>query len=201
MQRQDIIKGTSKHLERDSSFDVALARPGDDELFYTASVHFLKKRLQDKTDHVAPKETSQSCCNLTSIPAVTKHKPVKTSRTELVFDFPTDSSSLPMQTLLPFPKSNKESFFTRVKNTFCKYRQRVDMSNTNHADDSETKFISNFKFPRCERISKCPRSSCLVEISEENSNESMKCSCTKIVKNSSKGDVIQESKLNKRIFI
>lgn len=199
MQRQDYVKGPTKNSEREPSIDVALVRPGDEELFYTASVHFLKKRLQEKTDHIISKEISQSCCNL-RVHAATKPKPRKASRTELGVDFAKDACALPMHALLPFPRSNKDSFFSRVKNTFRKFRQRLDMSDTSHADDFDIKCISNFKFPRCQRLSKRPRSSCLVEISEENSNESMKCSSTRIVQSSSKGDVTQKIKLIKSII-
>lgn len=204
MQRQNPLKSPSKSSDFDPpSLDAAFAKPGDQELFYTASVHFLKKRLQEKTHSKSQKETSQSCCNLTSTTnketSLNSARP-GVSKTEFSFEPPKqEPSSLPMHQVLPFPKSNKDTFLTRVRNTFRKYRQSVDMNDASGSEESEAKCISNFKFPRCERLSKGLHSSCLVEISEEKSVESISASSTKIVNADGRSDVLEEKKNNRTV--
>lgn len=169
MQRQNTIKSRSK-LPSECPLEIALTKPDDKELFYTASLHFLNKRLQEKTRHSGSKEFSQSCCSL----SLKDSKPVVREFTALESEHNSEratESSLSMQQVLPFPKSSKEGFFNRMKNTFRKYRQTFSMCEANSSEELEiSKSISNFKFPRCKR-SGTAHSSSLVQIAEEKSDE------------------------------
>lgn len=203
MQRQDCNKSPTKSPQLEPpSLDAALAKPDDKELFYTASVHFLQKRLQEKSHKITSKPTSQSCCNLNS--ARDNYQTLgQKDQTDLSFNIlNTDNNPLPMHQLLPFPKSKKDSLFTRVKNTFRKYRQRLEVNYTSVVDDAESKSISNFKFPRCERFHKTLHSSVLLQISEEQTEEcSNQSSSSKIViQSNSKCSLSKEGKLDQQSF-
>ena len=176
----------------------ALSKPEDEQLFYTASVHFLRKRLEEKSNRLSkPQDATQSCCNLTR-PVVTHRTNVhKISRLELD-KCPAKESclrveipSLSMNQVLPFPKSNKEGFFARLKNTFRKTRRPADVTVQN-IEESEAKNISNFKFPRCSRL-RHPHSSCLLQITEETSNETIRTPNVRVSRHS-KGDLLEEKK-------
>ncbi|CAD0195970.1 unnamed protein product [Chrysodeixis includens] len=174
MQRQNSLNTWSSDSETSDCLDVALTKPEDEQLFYTASVHFLRKRLEEKRHELPkPQETTRSCCNLTR-PIDFKHsivnKPQKKGleRSSHVGEGP----SLSMHQVLPFPKSSKDSFFTRVKESLRKFRRPVDVNNPN-PEETETQYISNYKFPRCARLRNL-YSTGLVEISEEKSNENIK---------------------------
>lgn len=175
MQRQDCNKSPTKSPQLEPpSLDAAFAKPDDKDLFYTASVHFLQKRLQEKSHKIASKPTSQSCCNLNSSRDKCQHLGEKDKKDLSFNSLNADSDPLPMHQLLPFPKSKKDSLFTRVKNTFRKYRQRLEVNYTSVVDDAESRSISNFKFPRCERFHKTPHSSVLLQISEEQTDDCSK---------------------------
>lgn len=189
MQRHNSLRLRPKSPYSDCPLETALKKPEDRELFYTASLHFLNKRLQEKTHRPSLQESTQSCCDLnkTRPKTVSKHKAeVPNYKTEA-------GPSLPMHQVLPFPKSSKEGFFNRMKNTFRKYRQSFSMTETNSSEELEiSKSISNFKFPRCERPSAGP--SGLVKISEENSNESFDTSHVKYRNaSSSRGDILEST--------
>lgn len=203
MQRQDCNKSPTKSPQLEPpSLDAALAKPDDKELFYTASVHFLQKRLQEKSHKIPSTPTSQSCCNLNS--NRDKNQLIgQRDQTDLNFNIlNADSNPLPMHQLLPFPKSKKDSLFTRVKNTFRKYRQHLEVNYTSVVDDAESKSISNFKFPRCERFHKTPHSSVLVQISEEQSDDcSKQSSSSKIIAlTNSKCSLPNDGKLDQQSF-
>lgn len=203
MQRQDCNKSPTKSPQLEPpSLDAAFAKPDDKELFYTASVHFLQKRLQEKSHKIATKPISQSCCNLNS--GGDKYQLAgQKDPTDLSLNIVnSDSNALPMHQLLPFPKSKKDSLFTRVKNTFRKYRQRWEVNYTSVVDDAESKSISNFKFPRCERFHKTPHSSVLLQISEEQTEDcSKKSSSSKIIdQSSSKCSLSKDGKLDQKSF-
>lgn len=203
MQRQDCNKSPTKSPQLEPpSLDAALAKPDDKELFYTASVHFLQKRLQEKSHKITSKPISQSCCNLNS--STENHQLVsQKDKTDLSFDIlNADTDPLPMHQLLPFPKSKKDSLFTRVKNTFRKYRQRLEVNYTSAVDDAESKNISNFKFPRCERFHKTPHSSVLLQISEEQTDDCSKQSSSSkiIVQSNSKCSLSKDGKLDQQSF-
>lgn len=172
----------------------ALSKPEDEQLFYTASVHFLRKRLEEKSNRPSkPQDATQSCCNLTRQVATHRNTNVhKISRLELN-NCPArvEIPSLSMNQVLPFPKSNKEGFFARLRNTFRKTKPPAEVTVQN-IEESETKNISNFKFPRCSRL-RHPQSSCLLQITEETSNENVR---TPNVRHSrhSKGDLLEEKK-------
>lgn len=175
MQRRNSLNTWSPDSETSDCLDVALTKPEDEQLFYTASVHFLRKRLEEKS-HKLPKaqETTKSCCNL-SRPIENKHSSIVHKPQKKGFERSShigEGPSLSMHQVLPFPKSSKDSFFTRLRETFRKFRRPVDVNNPN-PEETETEYISNFKFPRCARLRNL-YSSCLVEISEEKSNENIK---------------------------
>lgn len=185
MQRQDRGKSPTKSLKPEPpSLDAALAKPDDKELFYTASVHFLQKRLQEKSHKIASKPVSRSCCNLNSSEDKYRQlKLIQSDQTDLSIDIlNAESNPLPMHQLLPFPKSRKDSLFTRFLNTIRKYRQCLELNYATVVDDAEAKSISNFKFPRCERFHKAPPAPVLLQISEEQTNETSKhSSSSKII--------------------
>lgn len=185
MPRYNTEKAQSRNTGKDlvTPLDEALAKPDDEQLFYTASLHFLNKKLQEKT-HLPigafgrTRLTSQSCYQLTRIQTDAIPATSKICCTSVNDDSPrVRGPSLSMHQLLPFPKSNKDTFFARLKKRFRKYCRSFDISETNNAHDADNpKHISNFKFPRCARRTKDLRPSCLVEISEETSNENVKTS-------------------------
>lgn len=156
-----------------SPLDYALAKPDNEELFYTASVHFLKKRLQDKTQSliaVESRHTSHSCCNLRRDPENPLAINVEGEQPNFREHLSTQSStSLSMHQILPFPKSNKESVVARIMNSLRKYKRRNNIPEDKTDDLELFKPRSNYKFPRCERLNK-GHSSRLKAISEELSN-------------------------------
>lgn len=190
MQRRNLLRSRSPESETSDSLDVALTKPDDEQLFYTASVHFLRKRLEEKKVHKTsnPTEATQSCCNLSKpttsacYPVLIKEPPHLESSSRIV-----EEPSLSMQQVLPFPKSRRDSFFARLKNTFRKYMRPDNDVTVPSTEEPDARHISNFKFPRCSRLSN-PHSSCLVEISEERSSEIIK------VSKSSKRDLVDERK-------
>ncbi|CAH0726039.1 unnamed protein product, partial [Brenthis ino] len=158
MQRHLLTSGSKKtEANIQPSLDVALTKPDDVELFYTASVQFLQKRLQEKS-LVAPTKSqrnTKSCCNLSS-----------SSNSQRVID---KHTALSMHEILPFPKSNGESFFSRILNSFRKFStQIIPDSNTEDLEMVNTR--SNYKFPRCEKDNK-GHSSYLNVISEDEARE------------------------------
>lgn len=176
MPRNLPLTSSSKNTETTSSnpLDFALAKPDNEELFYTASVHFLQKRLQDKAQSLIASESrhiSHSCCNLRKNSenplAFTQEKP--DSRENLSTQ---SSTSLSMHQILPFPKSNKESVVARIMNSLRKYKRRNNIPEDKTDDLELFKPRSNYKFPRCERLNK-GHSSCLKAISEELSKEAL----------------------------
>ncbi|KPJ12266.1 hypothetical protein RR48_11522 [Papilio machaon] len=170
---------------------ITLESPGDEEQFYTASLHFLKERLQEKNRNVSPgQKTTQSCCNLNIIendlPTLRKTQ----SKLKFGFDLPMKPEySLDMNKVLPFPKpkSTKDSFLTRLTNRFRKYRRSFVATDDSETEDGEMTNYSSFKFPRCERLHKYIDSSRLFNITEEVSRTSMK-DVSKPVMVDNKGD-------------
>uniref|UniRef100_A0A2A4J4J2 Uncharacterized protein n=1 Tax=Heliothis virescens TaxID=7102 RepID=A0A2A4J4J2_HELVI len=194
MQRRNSLTARSPDSATSDSLDVALAKPDDEQLFYTASVHFLRKRLEEKSHRPAKtQEATQSCCNLSR--QIVNHRSSnvhKNPKIDLDYSSPTgERRSLSMHQVLPFPKSNKDGFFARLRNTFRKFRRPVDVTEQ-HTEESETKNISNFKFPRCARL-RNPHSSFLVRISEESSHENIRTPNLRHPRNS-KGDLLEEKK-------
>lgn len=144
MQRKSIDRAHASSSSRSqSSPPEPSLEPGDEECFYTASLHFLSKRLQEKTQPTT--HDTQSCCNLTN--PLDQH--LQPKPTNICHGTP----ALPMDQLLPFPKSSKVSFFTRLKSKFWKSRHNPDIYDKFPIpeDAESSKSISNFKFPRCER--------------------------------------------------
>ncbi|KAJ0182044.1 hypothetical protein K1T71_002766 [Dendrolimus kikuchii] len=188
MQRPQPLKAESTDCDIPVSLDAALSQPENEELFYTASVHFLRKRLEGKSNSPQSKQdyasATQSCYSLSNqsfnnqcYDNFTKSRSslrVKESETAV-------ESSLSMHQVLPFPKSNKEGFFTRLKSTVRKCSSYLkifdfdDIQNTRLKEESESLSpISNFKLPHCERPGKVTLSSSLVKICEERSDECIK---------------------------
>lgn len=179
MQRRSILKSSNPDSEASNSLDVALTKPDDEQLFYTASVHFLLKRLEEKSHKPKQREATQSCCNL-SRPSTSADSSIQLTDSIKQYSKPpiAEGSSLSMHQVLPFPKSSRDGYFARFKNMFRKY-MRVDSDvDEITIEEPETKSISNFKFPRCTRLSKI-RSSHLVEIIEEKSLETISGSSDK----------------------
>lgn len=130
-----------------------LAKPEDERQFYTASVQFLKKRLQEKANPPSDRiqNSTQSCCSLN-----VKSEPIpKPSCKAPHLDSEPIQPSLSMHQVLPFPKSNRESFFTRLKNSFRKLQTSNFATSTKKASSSEssnTMAVSHFKFPQCRKL-------------------------------------------------
>lgn len=140
------------------SLDVALTKLDDVDLFYTASVQFLQKRLQEKSLIATTKSqrNTRSCCNL----------PSSSNSQKNIIDKPT---ALSMHEILPFPKSNGETFFSRILNSFRKFTtQIIPDSNTDDLEMVNTR--SNYKFPLREKDNK-GHSSYLNAISEDEARE------------------------------
>ncbi|CAG4943972.1 unnamed protein product [Colias eurytheme] len=135
----------------------------DLNLFYTASVHFLKKRLEEKTNNTTTKSEriSQSCCDLQG------RDTSSSSYNGLDSDLAFNRTSLSMHQILPFPKTH-QGIFSRMVAAIRKYRRQLDVTEVN----SNVSKIASKLSPRCERFDK-GRSSCLVAIQEE-SDESVK---------------------------
>lgn len=193
MQRRNSLTSRPPDSAASDPIDVALSRPDDQQLFYTASVHFLQKRLEEKSNRLLkPQDATQSCCNLTR-PVVNKHNNnvLKISKVDLESPPKGAMPSLSMNQVLPFPKSNKDGFFARLKNTFRKTRRPADVT-VQGSEELDNKNISNFKFPRCSRL-RHPHSSCLLQISEESSKENIR---SPNVRHSriSKSDLLEEKK-------
>uniref|UniRef100_A0A2H1WXN1 SFRICE_039220 n=1 Tax=Spodoptera frugiperda TaxID=7108 RepID=A0A2H1WXN1_SPOFR len=195
MQRRNSLTLRTADSVTSDPLDVALTKPDDELLFYTASVHFLRKRLEEKSHQPSkPQEATQSCCNLSRppVPHLSSSSLHKIAKIELDHHSPVgEGPSLSMQQVLPFPKSNENGFLTRLMNTFRKFRRPAEVTEQ-QTEEPDTKNISNFKFPRCSRL-RNPRSSCLVEISEENSNENIRAPNVRH-STSSKGDLSEEKK-------
>ncbi|CAH4013849.1 unnamed protein product [Pieris brassicae] len=102
MQEQFPVASCSKST--DDAVDPATK---DYNLFYTASVHFLKKRLEEKAQ---TEQGTQSCCDFTS------HTHLK--------------ASLSFDQILPYPKPRK-GIFSRVMGVFRKYKRDVCKINFN----------------------------------------------------------------------
>ncbi|CAF4785663.1 unnamed protein product [Pieris macdunnoughi] len=100
MQQQFPVASCSKST--DDAVDPAIK---DCNLFYTASVHFLKKRLEEKAQ---TEQGTQSCCDFTS------HL----------------KESLSFDQILPYPKPRK-GIFSRVMGVFRKYKRDVSKANFN----------------------------------------------------------------------
>ncbi|CAG9566647.1 unnamed protein product [Danaus chrysippus] len=154
MQEDDQVTSCSRNINPDSnpSLDVALSKPEDIELFYAASVHFLKTRLQEKTNIKETGSSTKSCCDLA--------KPLDKSPSNRNLEEP---SSLSMHQILPFPKTNKESFLSRILGSFWKHRKGNDSKN------SAKKSLNNkpnYDLLRCNHLSKIHCSN-LNPISEE----------------------------------
>ncbi|CAB3230639.1 unnamed protein product [Arctia plantaginis] len=190
MQRRSILRSSNPDSEASNSLDVALTKPDDEQLFYTASVHFLLKRLEEKSHKPKHREATQSCCNL-SRPTTSANSYIQlTDSIKQHYKPPiAEGSSLSMQQVLPFPKSSRDGYFARLKNMFRKYMRSDSDVNETTIEESETKPISNFKFPRCARLSNI-RSSHLVEIIEEKSHETISGSNDKETRNN-KSNVIE----------
>ncbi|KAG6463727.1 hypothetical protein O3G_MSEX014047 [Manduca sexta] len=185
MQRWNPLNANEKFISKSpATLDLALAKPEDEQQFYTASVHFLTERLRERSQSPRTKsnEKSQSCCCLTGVPFATLQTRLdKKNPLNIVPDSESIAPSLSMHQILPFPKSNRDSFFTRLRNTFRKYRRTANISESNVPDESDTsKYISNFKFPWCERVGRSHHSSDLLRISEENSAENMKVNMKRV---------------------
>lgn len=157
---------------------VALGSPGDEEQFYTASLHFLKERLQEKNRNVSlGQKTTQSCCNLNTIENDLATLRKTQSKLKFGFDLQFEPEySLDMNKVLPFPKpkSTKDSFLTRLANRFRKYRRSFVATDDETEECEITKNYSSFKFPRCERLHKYIDSTRLFNITEEVSRTSIK---------------------------
>ncbi|CAK1544171.1 unnamed protein product [Leptosia nina] len=82
----------------------------DFNLFYTASLQFLRNRLQEKAITARQREETQSCCNL-QIPEWSRN----------YVDF-RGNKSLSLNEILPYPKS-KKSFLSRLINLVKKYKR------------------------------------------------------------------------------
>lgn len=196
MQRQNTLGSYPKCNHSECPLEIALRKPDDEELFYSASLHFLKKRLHEKTHTSKPREFTQSCCSL-SRASESSAQPFTRNKVEAsnsgISPQTTVESSLSMHQVLPFPKSNKEGFFNRMKNTFRKYRQSFSMSEANSSEELEiSKSISNFKFPRCQRFSTA-RSSSLVQIAEEKSDEFLSSKTTDWSSSNCKSNVLDNT--------
>ncbi|CAG9784214.1 unnamed protein product [Diatraea saccharalis] len=170
MQRENALKlqpTTSRTVS--SSSKAALILPEDEESFYTASLQFLEKRLQEKTHNSTPKSNNISLCCSNLLKTGTQES--KGDTIQKNFDELPSGSPLSIHQLLPFPKTSKESFFSRLKNTFRKYQRNFSMAESNTAEELEvSKSISDFKLPVYVKT-RCVQSSCLVQIKEENSKE------------------------------
>lgn len=185
----------TKKLEKPRIHPIA-TQEKEEDYFYTASLVFLKKKLEEKSNTDRDSQnTSQSCCTL-SVPENLELLPKKTLLTE------TDSeplqitgSSLSMHQILPFPKSHNR-FFSRLKNTFRKYRSFFGMGDSKPNELGAFNPSPNLKFPRSERMHKTLYTSPLVEISEEASceNVSVKTKSRKSTSDISKAPIASREK-------
>ncbi|CAG4997998.1 unnamed protein product [Parnassius apollo] len=192
MQRHESLKFIQNSQENEPNLITSLERPDDEEEFYTASVNFLNERLQEKCRNRSSRQkASQSCCNLSTDSCIVPELRKTQSKVKFGFDVPDEPEILlTMNKVLPFPKpkSTKKSFFTRLTNTFRKYRRCFNLNIDTEPEESETlKNYSNFKFPRCERLSNCTDSPRLHNITEETSRGSLK-ELSDLVKGNSEGD-------------
>lgn len=157
MQQQPLTSCSRKtNIETRASLDIALTKPDDVELFYTASLHFLKQRLNEKllSGSIESDQTTKGEQSSENLQTSTKER----------------LKSLSMHEILPYPKSKRESFLARVMNSFRKYRNYNDIAE-NKTDDIEVlNSMSNCKLLNCERFSKV-YSSHLKSITEEASNK------------------------------
>ncbi|CAH2104389.1 unnamed protein product [Euphydryas editha] len=158
MQKQPFTScSRNTNIEKRASLDIALTKPDDVELFYTASLHFLKQRLNEKKVVISAESNQTTQCKQSS------ENPQTSTTTPGL-------KSLSMHQILPYPKSKRESFLARVMNSFRKYRKYNDIAE-NRTDDIEMlNTISNYKFQHCERFSQV-YSSHLKAISEEASKQ------------------------------
>lgn len=161
MQRQSSLNLSPENkLSHDTIPNVVYAEGQDYALFYSASVHFLKRRLKEKTERSAikPQPKSLSCCNLPR-----KHNSIQEDQI-----INRQKPKLSMEEVLPYPKSSKDGFFTRLRNSFRKYRRNVDFTETVPIEEDSSNFISNFKFSKCDSIVNY-HSSCQLQTCEESS--------------------------------
>lgn len=172
MQRQRQVRPDTLSSNQ-PPLEVLLDKSDDEELFYTASLHFLQQRLQEK--HSNPQETSQSCCDIIASANKSQRLCLQRKISKLNVnreDLEADTRMLTMHEVLPFPKSKKDGLITKIKNTL-----RLRRSNATAGDDTSegseppATISSNFKFPRCERLKKGQNSSCLFQITEDESKE------------------------------
>ncbi|CAG9098158.1 unnamed protein product [Plutella xylostella] len=181
---------TTGNYESPVPLDEALSKPDDEELFYTASLHFLRRRLEDRSSE--QHRSTQSCCNLSTTTSSPKLQPAARG-----FEYPgvlTEWPLLPMNQVLPFPKCSNMSFFNRLKKTFRIFRRSGDitMSSRDLPADSTSLQASHFKFPRCERPRTTHRKSDLERIGEEKSDET-RSEANYLHHSSSKGDFMGKS--------
>lgn len=158
MQRQPLTN-SSKNEEENSGLllDVALTKPDDVGLFYTASVHFLQKRLEEKA--LSTKTKSQPNLEICNIKKASHNSPRHLQNRQI---------TLPMHEILPFPKSSKEGFISRIMKSFRKFKVQ-NIANHNDDEVEMVQIKSNYKFPQCGRHKN--HSSCLNAISEDDIKE------------------------------
>lgn len=158
MQQQPLTSCSRKtNIETRTSLDIALTKPDDVELFYTASLHFLKQRLNEKllSGSIESHQTTKGEQSSENLQTSTKEQRLK---------------SLSMHEILPYPKSKRVSFLARVMNSFRKHRKYNDIAENKTDDIGVLSTTSNCKLPNCERFSKV-YSSHLKSITEETSNK------------------------------
>lgn len=147
MQRRNPIKPSGS---KQPNIDEALSKPEDEALFYTASVQFLKQRLEEKSKVIdSKKQTSQSCCEFKVDPELAKTVTPKIISPEDSVESMKLADELSMQQVLPFPKSNRHNFFSRLWRTLRKCRKSVDLEDMDEIEN----YISKFKFPESESCS------------------------------------------------
>lgn len=163
---------SAQKLKLECDFDdleLALSKPESEQLFYSASVQFLRKHLEHRSQYQPQTVSTQSCCSLIKPVQILK------GREKLCHKNSIEPSSLSMRQVLPFPKSYKVNFFTRLRNTFRKFQ--LGASRLNSKDDTEISNISNFKFSRCEQCDAL-HSSCLKNTCKENSGKDYENPCS-----------------------
>lgn len=129
------------------SFEVTLTSTKNNYLPSSDDIQFFRKKLRDLHHVPEPRNSTQSCCNFK--PA----RPLddRTSSYKVSEESPNSltKQSLSMNQVLPFPKSSKENYITRLRNTFRKFHSRA-ASRYSEQEDSGTTTVSHFKFNRCE---------------------------------------------------
>lgn len=187
MHRQSDLESKQPQCASPEFTESGLTKPEDIQLFYTASVHFLRKKLLEKSRRtpMLSNAGTQSCSKPETISRASTGASSrffkssnlilcrKASRTIIVVTPPSSPpSSLSMNQVLPFPKYGS-SFFSRLlkwgSNRQFELDDRVELKN---GDKNESSKISNFKFPRCERTTRLSKS--LYTPSSNNSKETCK---------------------------